>query len=85
LVPDLIKSLKFNKDKMSEAISPEMMATVQALQQVKNGVNFRDAYGLAKTESSTLTAQESITNRISLGGASNLGIDIIVNRTERAD
>jgi argininosuccinate lyase len=77
LVPDLIKSLKFNKDKMSEAISPEMMATDQALQQVKNGVNFRDAYGLAKVNQTNISAAESIQNRISLGGASNLGLKLM--------
>ncbi len=80
LVPDLIKALKFNKEKMSQAISQEMMATDHALEQVKSGINFRDAYGAAKTESSNMTAEESINNRISLGGASNLGIDLIKKR-----
>jgi argininosuccinate lyase len=82
LVPDLIKALKFNKEKMSQTISHEMMATDHALEQAKKGVSFRDAYGVAKTESSEITAEESIKNRTSLGGASNLGWELLINRLD---
>ena len=80
LMPGLIKALNFNKEKMQQAISPDMMATDQALAHVKAGTSFRDAYGQAKTEVSQITAQESLNNRISFGGAANLGLDVLQKR-----
>lgn len=80
LMPGLIKALKFNKDVMSDAITAEMMATDQALQQVKSGMSFRDAYGEAKTGQSKITYQQSLENRVSLGGAANLGLEFMQKR-----
>ena len=82
LMPDLIKALNFNSKKMQQAISPDMMATDQALAHVKKGASFRDAYGQAKSETSEISATQSIKDRISLGGAANLGIDILTKRIE---
>ena len=80
LMPGLINALNFNTKKMQQAISPDMMATDQALAHVKAGTSFRDAYGQAKNEVSEITAEESLTNRISLGGAANLGLDRLLQR-----
>jgi argininosuccinate lyase len=82
LLPGLIKALKFNQQNMLQAISPEMMATDQALAHVKQGTSFRDAYGQAKSEVSEITAQQSIESRISLGGAANLGLDYLQERLQ---
>ena len=83
LMPGLMTALKFNKQKMADAITPEMMATDQALQQVKSGVNFRDAYGEAKSGQSDITYQQSLKDRISLGGAANLGLDYMQKRLDK--
>jgi argininosuccinate lyase len=82
LMPSLIKALTFNKKAMATAISPEMMATDQALKQVESGTNFRDAYCQAKDDVSKITPQESLKKRTSLGGASNLGLNYLYNRLD---
>ncbi len=85
LLPGLINALKFNKQVMADAITPEMMATDQALEQVKQGVNFRDAYGQAKTGQCDISYQQSLQERVSLGGASNLGLEILQQRLINLD
>lgn len=82
LMPGLIAALKFNKEAMKAAISPEMMATDQALYQVKQGMSFRDAYGEAKTTESEISYQQSLAERTSLGGAANLGLADMIKRIE---
>jgi len=80
LMPGLIQALNFNTKKMQQAISADMMATDQALAHVKAGTSFRDAYGQAKSEISGISAEQSLKDRISLGGAANLGLDILRKR-----
>jgi argininosuccinate lyase len=80
LMPGLIKALNFNTKIMQQAISPDMMATDQALAHVKAGTSFRDAYGQAKDELSQIPFEESLKNRISLGAAANLGLEILQKR-----
>ena len=80
LMPGLMNALIFNKQKMADSITPEMMATDQALQQVKSGMSFRDAYGEAKTGQSKITYQQSLDDRVSLGGAANLGLNYLTKR-----
>ncbi|MBL4661019.1 MAG: argininosuccinate lyase [Alcanivoracaceae bacterium] len=82
LMPALIKALKFNKDIMANAISSEMMATDQALLQVKDGMSFRDAYGEAKSQPSEMSYQQSLNDRVSLGGAANLGLEHLYKRLD---
>ena len=82
LIPGLIDAMNFNPEVMKSAISPEMMATDHALEQVKKGKNFRDAYGTAKVTENNISYQDSIRNRISLGGAANLGIKSLRKRLD---
>ena len=82
LIPGLIDAMNFNPEVMKSAISPEMMATDYALEQVKKGKNFRDAYGTAKVTENNISYQDSIRNRISLGGAANLGIKSLRKRLD---
>ena len=82
LIPGLIDAMNFNPEVMKSAISPEMMATDHALEQVKKGKNFRDAYGMAKVTENNISYQDSIRNRISLGGAANLGIKSLRKRLD---
>ncbi len=82
LLPGLMQALVFNKEKMAASISKEMMATDQALKQVKSGMSFREAYGEAKISKSEITYQQSLKDRVSLGGAANLGLNIIQSRLD---
>lgn len=83
LVPGLLNALQFNEKAMSEAISEDMMATDQAIEAAKEGVSFRDAYLDAKSgQGFEISAQESIKNRVSLGGAANPGLNLIRSRLE---
>lgn len=81
LLPDLLQALTFKKDQMKDAITSEMMATDQALEKVKQGQSFRDAYLDSKQDDELIiTAEQSIKDRVSLGGATNLGIDLLKDR-----
>jgi len=83
LMPGLIDALTLNQEAMEEAISAEMMATDQAFEQVKKGANFRDAYGQAKTTQSDINFKQSLSDRVSLGGAANLGLTIMYERLNK--
>ncbi len=81
LLPGLLKALTFKTDHMQAAITDDMMATDQALAKVKQGQSFRDAYLDSKSiESNTITAKDSIEQRVSLGGAANLGLELLQER-----
>ncbi len=81
LLPGLLKAICFNTEKMEAAITPEMMATDQALHKVKQGQSFREAYLDSKQDDKLIiSAEQSITERVSLGGASNLGLDVLKDR-----
>lgn len=81
LLPGLLQALHFNTEKMKSAITSEMMATDQALQKVKQGQSFREAYLDSKQdEDLIISAEQSIADRVSLGGAANLGLDMLKER-----
>jgi argininosuccinate lyase len=85
LVPALVDALVFDEAKMRAAITPAMHATDRALELARAGVPFRDAYVQTASEltSSALasrTPEDSLRARVSLGGASNLGLDVIEAR-----
>jgi len=81
LLPDLLQAMHFNTDKMKAAITPEMMATDQALHKVKHGQSFREAYLDSKQDVELIiSAEQSIKDRVSLGGAANLGLDLVKER-----
>jgi argininosuccinate lyase len=84
LVPDLVEALAFDEEKMAAAITPDMFATDRALDLVSQGVPFRDAYVRAALEiggeGGHRTAEESVAARVSLGGAGNLGLELLDER-----
>ncbi|WP_223787937.1 argininosuccinate lyase [Marinicella meishanensis] len=82
LLPGLLEALVFNTDIMQAAITPAMMATDQALAQVQQGQSFRDAYLASKDGQTPITPEQSIQARVSLGGAANLGLEILEERLE---
>ncbi len=78
LVPALIDAVVFDEPRMRDAVSSDMYATDRALELVKEGVPFRDAYVRAAKEISLLgarTPEDSLRARTSLGGAANLGLE----------
>ena len=84
LLPNLLNSITFKTENMAAAVSEDMLATDHALEAVKNGAHFRDAYLNAKSDnqSDDITVASSIANRVSLGGAANLGLDLIKQRLD---
>jgi argininosuccinate lyase len=77
-VPALLERLEFNEPALKAAVSPDMYATDRALELVVDGVAFRDAYRQAAAEIPTCTDRDpglSLQQRVSLGGAGNLGLD----------
>ena len=83
LLPGLLQAMHFNVDKMKAAVTPEMMATDQALHKVKQGQSFREAYLDSKQDDELIiSAEQSIKDRVSLGGAANLGLDVLKERLD---
>jgi argininosuccinate lyase len=78
LVPALVERLEFNKSALKAAISADMYATDRALELVVEGMAFRDAYRQAAAEIPTCADRDpvvSLQQRVSLGGAGNLGLE----------
>lgn len=83
IVPALVRALEFDAPRMREAITPEMYATDRAVELARQGVPFRDAYLQAAKElgrQTERTPEQSLSERVSLGGMGNLGLDIIEAR-----
>ncbi|VAW47157.1 Argininosuccinate lyase [hydrothermal vent metagenome] len=81
LLPGLLQAMHFNEAQMKAAITPEMMTTDQAMHKVKQGQSFRNAYLDSKQdEDLIITAEQSIAERVSLGGAANLGLELLHER-----
>jgi argininosuccinate lyase len=78
LVPALVERLEFNESALKAAISADMYATDRALELVVEGMAFRDAYRQAAAEIPTCADRDpvvSLQQRVSLGGAGNLGLE----------
>lgn len=86
LVSTLVHKLSFDEAAMRASISPDMYATDRALELVVDGVPFRDAYKQAAAEIPTYAGrnpEDSVRERVSLGGAGNLGLDRLRVRLEQ--
>ena len=83
LVPALIDNLSFNSDAMEKAITPEMFTTDIAVNAVKEGKTFREAYQVAMQESEAMqnaNSQTSLAERVSPGATGDLMLDVMRNR-----
>ncbi|NND60185.1 MAG: argininosuccinate lyase [Gammaproteobacteria bacterium] len=83
LLPALLSEVRFDHDKLREAIEPAMYATDRAIELAAKGVAFRDAYHEVKksvTDGETRTPEDSIAARISAGAAGNPRLDILQQR-----
>ncbi|MBT8142855.1 MAG: argininosuccinate lyase [Gammaproteobacteria bacterium] len=78
LLPELIKSMQFNSEKMQQAISSEMYATDQAVDAVKQGRAFRDVYQDIMQESDAMQSADitnTLAHRNSPGANGNLMLE----------
>jgi argininosuccinate lyase len=83
LVPDLLGRLQWQPEKMRAAIEPGMFATDCAMELAASGVPFRDAYqqaAKAGLPSYGSDPEASLSARVSLGAAGNLGLDMLKKR-----
>jgi argininosuccinate lyase len=85
IVPALVSGLIFEKERMRNAITPEMFATDLALEQAGAGVPFREAYRQAKQKLAELPPRDvehSLAQRVSPGACGDLQLDRIRARLD---
>ena len=85
IVPDLVASMEFDRSRMRAAITPTMFATDRAIALAAAGVPFREAYRQVGKEIDAMTKlpiDESIAQRLSLGGSGRLGLDALRQRLD---
>jgi argininosuccinate lyase len=83
LLPDLLASFKWQKDRMRGSITSEMLATDRALDMARVGIPFRDAYKAASSENADISDEgiaQSLINRVSPGGCGQLETDLLESR-----
>ena len=86
LVPALIGRLEFDAARMRAAITPELYATDRAIELTTAGLPFRDAYRQAALDMHGLgdrSPEASLSARVSLGGAGQLGLDRLRARLDQ--
>jgi argininosuccinate lyase len=86
IVAELIGELRFNEERMRQALDPAMYATDRAVELAKENVPFRDAYKQVASEFDQLagrTPEESLEARVSPGGAGKLCLDVLWERLGR--
>ena len=83
LLPGLLATFEWQKERMRSSISSEMLATDRALDMAREGTPFRDAYKRAFAEGEGLSDEaiaESIANRCSPGGCGQLETALLESR-----
>jgi argininosuccinate lyase len=86
LIPEILNTMKLDRNAMRSAFTPAMFATDLAIEQSAAGVPFREAYqkiGRELEALKELPIEESIAKRTSLGGAGNLDLDILQKRLDQ--
>ena len=85
LLPDLLRGLRWNLDRMRAAIEPGMFATDRAIELARAGTPFREAYRAAASDScpqAGLDSEASLAARTSPGGAADLRLDVLQARLD---
>lgn len=75
LLPDLLATFEWQKERMRSSITSEMLATDRALDMARDGVPFRDAYKVASAKNADISDEEvsqSLARRASPGGCGQL-------------
>jgi argininosuccinate lyase len=75
----LVTHLKPNTEKLLAAMTPELFATHKALEQVKQGKTFRDAYQAVTWNDvpSSVQVQKMLKQSVHLGGTGSLGLSAL--------
>lgn len=87
IVARLVAEMKIDPERMAAAINRPMFATDRAVELVKEGLPFRDAYKRVGTEVDRLTAGDagaSLQARVSPGACADLRLDAIAARITAA-
>ncbi len=84
LLPDLLRNLGWNSERMRAALEPSMYATDLAVDMAKDGVPVREAYRLAAVPSRWAVGDPatSLAARISPGAAGDLRLDALHARLD---
>jgi argininosuccinate lyase len=83
LLPDLLATFEWQKERLRGSITSEMLATDRALDMARDGIPFRDAYKAASAESADISDEEiaqSLAGRVSPGGCGRLEIALLEAR-----
>jgi argininosuccinate lyase len=86
LLPEVVGELRFDAQRLREAITPAMQATDVAQALAAEGVPFRDAYRQALSDPerlASITPEQSLANRVSPGSPGNLLLDELGDRIAR--
>ena len=84
LLPDLLRNLDWNVERLSAALEPSMYATDLAVDLAKQGVPFRDAYKQAADPARWAEGDPvaSLAARLSPGAAGDLRLDVLRSRLQ---
>jgi len=83
LVPDLIRSLEFDREAMRRAIDPELHATDLAIEAARAGVPFRQAYREAMEQGmGDRRPEDSVAARVSPGACADPRLDRLRQRLD---
>lgn len=85
LLPGLLGTFEWQKERMQASITSEMLATDRALDMAREGIPFRDAYKTAIAEGVQISHEEisqSLIDRVSPGGCGQLETGLLEARLE---
>ncbi|MBT8062883.1 MAG: argininosuccinate lyase [Xanthomonadales bacterium] len=85
LVPDLVRTFEWKRDKLAKGISPEMFATDETTELAAQGMPFREAYrNIAENLSAVQNrdALETVRKRISPGASGKLMLEVLTARLD---
>ena len=83
LLPDLLATFEWQKEKMRASITSEMLATDRAMDMARDGIPFRDAYKAASAKGADISDEEiaqSLARRASPGGCGQLETTLLETR-----
>ncbi len=78
LLPDLVRGMTLDRERMRAAITPDLYATDRAVELAREGVPFREAYRRVAGQLDALgdrTPEESLRARVSPGATGDLGLE----------
>ena len=84
LLPDLLRNLDWNAERISAALEPSMYATDLAVELAREGMPFRDAYREAADPArwAERDPQASLAARVSPGAAGDLRLELLQSRLD---